>query len=430
MPSNFSREKLAEGIYFSSVRDEKFTGNRLCVSLITPLDEKTVSQNAIVPFLLRLGCKSCPDLTALNRRLGLLYGAQLYGDVTKFSDRQILSVSIKGIDSPLALHGEDMVRELVALLCDIVLDTVVENEGFSPAGTELERQNLLDTIEAEINDKRSWAQIRCVSLMFGGGVRALRPCGTTEGAAALTPQSAYSAYTRLLKTARIEAMFVGSGDIAPAREAFSARLLPLERESFLESEHEIPAPAGEIRYATEEMDISQSKLVLGFRCNSETEKDKFALRMLSAIYGGTPFSKLFVNVRERLGLCYYCSARYERGNDILMVSSGVEHDKKDAALGEILRQLETIRAGEITDEELVNTKLLMDTSFASVGDSLSSIEGWYLGQIIQGGQNPPEYEHELMNSVSKEDVIAAARSIVLDTVYFLTSKNKPEVESK
>lgn len=420
-PQAISREKIADGIYFSSVRDEKFTSNRLSVSFLTPLNADTVTENAIVPSILRLGCKSCPDFTVLNQRLGRLYGAQLYGDATKFGDRQILNVSIKGLDDRAALNGEDMVQELCALLCDIVLDPLTQGDGFCAENTALERQNLIDAIESEINDKRSYAQTRCVLLMFGGGPRGLRPFGTVERAKKITPQSALAAYRQLLGGAQIECMFVGSGQSGAAKDMMLCRFGAIERK-FLQPQGQPSTPApGAVKEKTEELDVSQSKLVLGFSSSPKNEEEMYALRMMGAMFGGTPFSKLFLNVREKLSLCYYCSARYERGNRIMLVSSGVEKEKKQAACDEILHQLEELRAGNFTAEELTNTKLALDTGFASVGDSLAALEGWYLSQIASGGENSPEYEREQMNAVSREAVIAAAKGISLDTVYFLTS---------
>ncbi|TCL43556.1 EF-P 5-aminopentanol modification-associated protein YfmF [Harryflintia acetispora] len=431
MDHGFKRERISDTIHFSHITDTKFKSNRISVCLITKLSPEKAAVNAVVPNILRLGCKSCPDFTALNRRLGRLYGARLYGDVTKYADKQILVVSIKGLDSRVTIHGEDMVRELSSLLCDIVLDPVIENGAFPEGATALERQNLIDTIESEINDKRVFARARCLELLFGGAPQAVRPYGDVEHAKAITPRSAYEAYCGLLKNARIELLFAGSGDPAAAKETLCARFAALDRPQAAPLGQPESAPAaGGIAQQTEPMDVSQSKLVMGFWCGDTDEQERYALRLMSAMYGGTPSSKLFLNVREKLSLCYYCASRYDKGNNILLVDSGVQAEKKEAAQAEILRQLEAIQNGEFTDEELQNTKLAMNTGFAATTDSLAGIESWYLTQILSGGENAPAYEQAKIAAVTRGQVVAAAKKVTLGAVYFLKENGEHKEESK
>ncbi len=421
MQNSFHREQVADGIYFSHVADSKFYSNCLSVSLIVPLAAETVTDNAVVPPVLRLGCRTCPDFTALNRRLGLLYGATLSSDVMRFGAYQVLSVSAKGLDRRVALRGEDMVRELCTLICDIVLDPLLLDGVFGKEQVELERHNLMDTILSEINDKRIYAQAQCHSLMFGDSPRALRPYGTVEQAQKITPLSAYEAYCRMLKTAQIELMFVGSGDYETALEAFRERFSGISREGVQKASPSVAELSGPVKERTETMEVNQSKLVMGFRCRPQDERSVYDLRLMSAMYGGTPFSKLFLNVREKLSLCYYCSSRYDRSNGTLLVSSGVEKDKKQAAYEEILRQLQALRDGEFTDEDLQNTVLAMNTGFAATGDSLYALENWYLTQILFGQQHSPEEERTVMQTLTREEVVEAARGTELDSVYFLTT---------
>lgn len=420
--NSFGREKIADGVYFSHVYDQKFYSNRISINLVVPLAAETAAEYAIVPSILRLGCRTCPDQTVLNRRLGLLYGASLDGGAASFGEMHVLSVFIKGIDRRVALHGENMAALLGELLCDVVLDPLVEDGGFRAGYTEIEKNNLIDTIESELNDKRVYAQNQCVSLLFGDSPRALRPYGTVESARRITPQSAYAAYRRLMETARIEILFVGSGDYEPALSLFRERFASLTR-SPAPVQRQAPVFPEKMLEQTEQLEVAQGKLVLAFSSSPKDERELSALRLMSAMYGGTPFSKLFLNVREKLSLCYYCSARYDRGNQLMMVSSGVEHEKKGEAYDEILRQLDALREGSFTDEEMKETLLLTNTSFASVGDSLYALGNWYLTQLLIGSESgvlSPAEEQERMAAVTREEVIAAARAVRLDAVYFLT----------
>ena len=180
MAGPFHRAAIAEGVSFAAVQDTKFKHNRLSVSMLMPLEEGKLSERAIVPYILRQGTRKYPDFTRLNERLSDLYGAALEANVDKFGSYQLLNLGMVGIDSRFAFDGEDMVKELANLLADILLDPYLENGAFSGKETELEKEYLKDTIEAEINDKRSYALMRCRSIMCQGEALALRKLGTIE----------------------------------------------------------------------------------------------------------------------------------------------------------------------------------------------------------------------------------------------------------
>ena len=423
MSYQLKRLPIGQGVYFSSISDPKFKHNRISVNFIVPLEEATASDNAIIPFLLRKGCKSCPDYTALEQKLCQLYGASLDADVSKFGQYQILSVSIQSVDDRFALNNENLSRDCAELLADIAFDPKISGGSFDELDFKLEQAFLIDTIAAEINDKRGYALTKCKSYMCQGEASAIRKYGDMESAKKITAKSAATAYRRLADTAAIEIMFVGSGSPDDALEIFSGLFAGMKRPETNYETCPRKATVDQVREYTEEMEISQSKLVMGFRTGETLPYDKLGpLRMMSALFGGTPFSRLFVNVREKLSLCYYCAARFDISNGILMVDSGVEAQNRPRAQEEILAQLEVLKKGEFTDQELASTKLAIVNSLRSTGDSLGGIESWYLTQILMGSNASPAQEVELMSKITKEQVVAAANKVTLDTVYFLTSK--------
>ena len=424
MSHRLERIKLAEGVYFSAVTDPKFKHNRISVNFITPLTAEEAANNAIVPFLLRRGCKSCPDYTTLERRLCQLYGAGLDADVLHFGKYQMLSVSIQCVDDRFALEGEQITHDCAALLADIAFDPCISEGSFDRQATARERQFILDSIAAEINEKRSYALMRCKQEMCAGEAAALRKYGSAETAAAITGQSAAQAYRNLVDNANIEIMFVGAGNPEAALVIFRDLFGGMHRSSF---EYELcsrkPAPA-QVREHLEEMELAQSKLVLGLRVDGdETDYDALRpIRMMTALYGGTPFSRLFNNVREKLSLCYYCAARYDGATGLMMVDCGIESENKQKAQEEILAQLEVMKKGEFTDEELNSTILALRGGAKAATDSLGGIESWYLVQILMNSNISPEQNAEAMSGITREQVIEAANRVHLDTVFFLKAK--------
>ncbi len=411
---------ISEGIRFSRISDEKFKSSRISLNLIVPLGSETASENAIQPLLWQKGCRSCPDFTLLNRRLDGMYGAALYGDVLKFGGYQILNLSISGLYDRFTMENRALVREYAELLCDLVLEPKIFDGRFDATDVATEKLNLLDTIDAEINDKRSYAVSRCLSYMYEGTNIAVKKLGERADAEKITPESAAAAYRRVIDTAAAEIVFVGCGGADDALEVFRSRLGGLSRHAISYDPEPPVIPEREPRFICESMDVTQGKLVMALRGRTELDaRGRLAARVVSAMLGGTAFSLLFKNVREKLSLCYYCLSRYDRGAGTLLLDSGVEAAKAEAARDAMLKQLDDIKEGRFSDDDFDHTLLAMRNSLRSVGDSLSSLEAWYSTQIFTGGGMSPDEEETLMRTLTREEIAEAASDFKLDTVFLL-----------
>ncbi|MEG0839620.1 MAG: pitrilysin family protein [Hydrogenoanaerobacterium sp.] len=423
MNNSMVRSQLCNGVFWSTVTDAKFKSNRISCNLVLPLCEETVSDTAIVPFILRKRFCECPDFTRLNERLCELYGASLDADVRKYGAYQILNVSIQTLDDRYTIDGEAITEKCAELAAGLLLSPYFVDGVFDEEDFKLEKQSLIDTIESEINDKRDYAVSRCRELLFKGEAFGIKRYGTKEQAEKITPKSATAAYHSAIKNASVEILFVGCGSQEPAKKIFKQRFEALERTPFVRTEASVKAARGQLMQQTDYMELSQSKLVLGFRTGDiKAGEDANAAKLMSALYGGTPFSRLFLNVREKESLCYYCAARLDKPTGSMLVDSGVEAKNKEKAQKEILKQLEVMKNGEFTAEELDNTKLALVNALKSSTDTLGGVESWYLTQILAGTDESPAQNAKEIAKVTREQIMHAAQGIKLDTVYFLTSK--------
>ena len=418
---------IADGIRFSRVSDEKFKSSRISVNLIVPLKKETASVNAILPLLWQKGCRSYPDFTMLNRHLDDMYGASLYGDILKFGGYQILTLSVSGLADRFTMENRKLVREYACLLCDLILDPKITDQAFDAKDIETEKLNLLDIIDSEINDKRTYSIGKCLSSMFEGTSSAIRKLGTRSDAENITPESAAAAYADVISNAAVEVLFVGCEGADDAYAVFAERFAHLTRTPIHYDPLPPVIPARITRYLSEKMEVTQGKLVMAFRGATDlSHREKLAVRVMSAMFGGTPFSLLFKGVREKLSLCYYCASRYDRGTGTLVVDSGVEFENAESARTEILRQFEDIKNGVFTDEDLTFTILAMKNSLRSIRDSLSSTESWYTTQLLTRSDLSPEDETALIDTITREEVVEAARHFELDTVFLLEGETTDE----
>ncbi len=420
MLGTLKRKQIGEGAFMNSVIEPKFKSDRISLCLVTPLEKEKATVNALVPFVLRKGCKSCPDFTKLNKKLAEMYGAILDADVAKHGDSQIIEVSIQFTDDRFAIGGESMTETAAKLLSDIVFEPNFDENGYFPEiDLELEREFLIDTIESDLNDKRVYAIGKALGLVFENEPFGVKRYGYVDDAKAITSESLAKAWRELVKTSRIEVFFAGPGDPEIAGKVFEERISSLERETVYSKPFEI-IDYSPLKEAEESMDIVQGKLVMVFRMGApKTEKEKNAARVLSALYGGTAFSKLFMNVREKMSLCYYADSHFDRGSGIMIVDCGIEFENREKAQAEIINQLELVAKGDFSDDELSDTKGAILNSLGSVGDTLYSVEGWYMSGIVEENITTPEEDKKAIDEVTREEVMKAAEKAKLAAVFFL-----------
>ena len=424
---NIKRFDLGEGINFTYIPYSKFKTVQLSICMFYPLDKETASGNAIIPNLLTHSCKKFPSLISLSKKLEELYGASISTDAEKIGDMQMIEISVQSIDNKFVPDGSDNTSEIAKLLCDMVFEPDTEGVNFKSENVELEKRQLREEILAEMNDKKVFARKRCIEIMCKGEKFGINTLGEIEDVDKIDSKTVYKAWKDLLSRSHVEIMLVGNGAYTKIADELKLRFQNINRENVFEYSSEIFAAKDEPREITEHKNIVQCKLVLGLRVKNKDEKINYpAMKIMNALLGGTPQSKLFVNVREKLSLCYYCSSRYLKHKRIMLIESGVEEKNITKAKEQILEQIKDIKLGNFSDTDLENTKLFITQGLGKIGDSLSAIGSWYLTQSIEKDIISPEEHIKEISSVTREDVIEAANKIALDTVYILSGKGEQE----
>lgn len=418
-----TRKELWPGVGLTAVHTTKFKNGVLGVRLLTPLRRETAALNALLPMVLRRGTRLHPDMESISAALDELYGAWIEPAVDKEGETQCVGFLAGVLDDAYTLGGEAVLEPAAALVGELLLDPAVVNGAFDPEYTAGERRNLIDQIRAVINDKRQYSLRRLTEEMCPDEAFGVSGLGDEASAAAITPESLWQHYQQLLRTARVELFYCGSAPVQRVEAAFAAALSALprgEREAAPACEVRA-APAGPVRTVEEAMEVTQGKLALGFRTGGVTVRSEEypAMLLFTELYGGSPTSRLFLNVREKLSLCYFASAGLSQVKGVILVSSGIEFDKYQQAREEILAQLEAVRQGAFEDWELEAARSGLISSLKSRLDSNGLMERYWRLQSVAGTQVAPEELARKLESVTREQVIQASRQVSLDTVYFL-----------
>ncbi len=410
--------EIADGVRLVSLKTDKFKTSRISFTMATPL-EGNISAKAILPYLLHRRCAEYPDFTAFNGMLDELYGAVVSASVSKLGENLLLSINMTAVDDRFALNGDKVTDECVELLTKLVFEPIVENDAFPENIVEEEKRLLCEKLEAEQNDKRHYAFDRCEQIMFANEVYGKNRLGTVEEISALTGKDIYLQWLDLLKTAKMQLTMVGSCEPVMVKNILTEKFAKIERNPIVR-ETEFFAGFPKPNYVCEALPVKQGKLVMGFRTGMRNADDNvYPMKVAVDIFGGGTYSKLFSVVREKMSLCYYCSASLYSQKGVVMIQSGIENDNEEKAKSEILNQLKEVAEGNFSNDDFSSSiKSLCDMRL-SVNDIPESLCGWYAAQVLRENPESPEEQVERFKAVDKTQVVRAAKTIMLDTVYML-----------
>lgn len=426
-----THKELMPGVHLTAVQTHKFKTCMLAVDLLTPISEAAASENALIPAVLRRGTERYPDMESLSAALDGLYGGSIEPVVRRKGSIQCIGFTASFLDDAYAPGQTQILEPAAALLGEMLLRPAMENGGFRTDYVESERANLIDRIRAQINEKRSYSILRLNQEVCGGTSCGIDRLGSERSAAAVTPVKLWERYQKLLGTAQVSLYYCGSAPLERVENALRCALDALAggARSPVSLEPLGPnAPKDAPRVVTEALDVTQGKLALGFRNGGNTlcSKDYPAFMVMNAIYGGTPTSKLFLNVREKLSLCYFASSMLDKFSAYLAVSSGIEFNKYNEAKAEILAQLDNCRTGKIEPWELEGGRRSVVSALQTSLDAQSRLEDYWLGQACAGLTETPEELALRVEAVTLDQVVACANALELDTVYFLKGREEQD----
>lgn len=419
---SINRLEIANGVYFNSIKDNRFKTSKISVSFIVPLTKETASVNALLSGVMTRTTSAYPDFTLLSKKLSDLYGAHLGGFVRKSGDNQIVTFSISGIDDKYAFKGDNISQDMCDLLCQIIFNPKLNGKSFSTEEILQEKRQLKDVIDSEFNDKRTYSVNQTEKILCKDEPYSISRYGTKEDIDKVTGEDLYNGWLSLLSNSRVEIFYVGDSPADMVQKSLKDNFSRYNRtESVLNNI--VRGNVTEVKEVKEEMELSQSKMILGFRTDvSDNTDNTMAMRLAVAMLGGTAHSKLFNNVREKLSLCYYCSSRFIKNKGLMLIESGVEKENIEKAKVAILKELEDLANGNFTDFEIEATKLSMCNSFITIADNEFGLETWYFSQVLSNQLSSVEDACKEVNAVTREEIVEMAKKLKLDTVYTLESK--------
>ncbi|MBS7105595.1 M16 family metallopeptidase [Faecalibacterium prausnitzii] len=421
------RTEIAPGVHLSWDPAQKFNRCRISIHFAFPARRETATAHALLPLLMERGYADCPDMTQMTKKLARLYGADLTVDARPLGANHNLCVSVTGIKDRFALEGEALTREYAALALGTAFHPYFVGGVFDPEAVTIEKQMLKKALEDEINEKRIYCQRQANREFFGSSPAGIRQEGYLDEVDGLTPEVLTEAYREMLRTASIELLVLGCGEAETeqVKQALLEELSHIGRAPLPLCEN-LAMPRQDAVRRVECFDTVQAKLCMLFTLGVPMRPDQMAaVRLAMALYGGSVTSRLFLNVRERDHLCYYCSSSFQSFTGSMAVNSGVEHADAARAEKAILKELDDLRSGPITAEELEDCRRSLLSGMAGIEDTLGGIETWYYMEVLRGGPvQTPDDARAALQAVTEEDVRTVLRQLTLSVSYLLTREEE------
>jgi predicted Zn-dependent peptidase len=418
--------RLAPAVDLTTIPTLRFNTVFIKAFVHQHLRRKDVTRTAIIPFLLRRGCRRFPTLRKLALQLESLFGAVLETDVVKLGERQLIEISLDVLGDTYLPSRTGNLQRALQLLCNLLLFPAEEKGAFKNEYVQQEKLNLKNQIRSLLDDKSALAARRHLECMCKNEPFALYHLGCEQDVEHLEPRQLWRHHQWLLKKHPID--FFIMGPVSPQK------VLRILKQCFTISRNRSPVkipdtlvhvPVSETRFVTEKHQVDQGKLILGYRTyTTPADDDDFVpLAMANVILGDTMASRLFMKVREQVGLAYYISSHLDRNKGLLRVFAGIDFDKADAVTRMVAEQIEQLAAGKISAQELEAARKTLRGRLLTLGDSPDSLIGSYLAWKVQGLKFDPQLLLEKIEQVSATDIQRASGKLKLDTVYFMCGDN-------
>ena len=411
-------EDLCKGVNFSYINSRKFKTAEISLSFFIPLNKRFASAFSLLISVLSDSCNKFKNFKDLSKQTEELYGACIDYNISKKGKYHILDLFVCAIDDRFTMNHENNINEMSEILCDLIFDPLIKNNSFDESVVSRKKLEISELIDSRMTDKRIWSMIQCKKAMFNNEPSGIDTLGEKSDINSISPSYLYEIYKKMLRESRIKIMMSSNSEYDNVIEMFKSRFSEINRDYFEFEKCDFIRPS-DIKYVNEKLDVQQCKLVMGFRSPFIKPDDTHVMSLSSAIFGALPTSRLFMSVREKMNLCYYCSSKFDSFNGSLFVESGIEQSNAEKAKNEILNQLKIMSESLVTDDEIKDAKNYLSQYATSISDTVSGLHNWYLSQYSCGLSESPEEFADKISKISKEDIKDCMSNVFLDTVYTL-----------
>lgn len=414
--------KAMTGYNIHIVKTDKYKTNTIVWKMKAPLKKEEATLRALLPYVLQSSSKEFPTTGKLRSYLDELYGASLYVDLAKKGEFHIISFSLEIANEKFLSDPTPLLKKAIEFLAGLLMKPNTDGSVFHKETVANEKRTLKQRIQSVYDDKMRYSNYRLIQEMCKDEPYSLHVHGDMDAVDTITAETLYDYYQIALKQDELDLYIIGDVNEDEVIEVVSEQLQFSERlPKIIDSSNYVSK--NNVNEVIEEQDVKQGKLNIGYRTNIKYgDEDYYALQVFNGVFGGFSHSKLFLNVREKASLAYYVTSRLESHKGLMMVMSGIDNKNYDQAIQIINEQMDAMKRGDFTEEEMEQTKAVIKNQLLETIDtSRGMVEILYHNVVSKKDISLDEWMQK-MDCVTKDDIVAVANKVKIDTVYFLTGK--------
>ena len=416
---SYNKVMLKEGITLHNINTDKFKTNLCAVFLTFPITYENATKSALIPLILKRGSKTLKTREEITGKLAEMYGAQFDCGIDKSGDNHVIKFYLESLNEDYLPEKENLLEKSIEVLLEIVFNPNIDNEEFNKEYIEQEKKNLEQIINSKIDNKSMYALNRCIEEMYKGKPYGVYKYGYTEKLKEITSKNLYEYYKNLIAKCKIDIFVSGNNDNVEEILKNNNIIKKInERKAEYETKGQLSNQNSE-KQIIDKMDVAQGKIALGLDLKLQNENSKYAAQVYNTILGGSANSKLFQNVREKASLAYTVSSSYIKLKSNIFIRAGIEIENYEKALGIIKKQLEDMKEGNFTEKEIEQAKRTLVAIINNITEEQDVEITYYYGQDLSERKISISEYKEMIEKVSKEDIIDVANSIKINTIYFL-----------
>lgn len=414
--------ELKKGIKLHIINTNKFKTNLISVFLTSKLSRETITKKALILSILRRGNNTLKTQEEINAKLEDLYGAECDCGIDKNGDNHISKFYIETLNDNYILNNENIFEEAIQVLFDIIFNPISENNKFKDEYFDGEKETLKQIIEARKDNKRAYSTIRCIEEMYKDEPYGLYKYGYVEDLEKITNEELFEEYKNLINNSKIDIFVSGNIDEQKVEEIFKNNKYIKE---LCKREYVLPEEVNkenETKTVIEKTNVAQGNLNIGMKVNNISKDDVAKVAVYNAVLGGGANSKLFQNVREKASLAYSAGSMFIKTKKTIIIKCGIDPENYEKTLKIVNKQLDDMKNGDFSEEDMNKAKELIVASCKSMQDEQDSELSYYFNKELNDEKTTIEEYIKDVQAVSKEDVINVANNVKTDTIYFLTKE--------
>ena len=411
------------------INEKKFKSISFNLNFFVQLDNDMITKNAILASVISKSTKRYTTQKDIEKTLYGLYGAKYDVNIEKFGDTFNVSFMVEFINKEFLPNKEDVLEDCLKFLYEAVFNPYIENESFNIDVFEREKEFILNRIKERKDDKIKYAIERTDELVFKGEPFGNSTLGKEEDVEKISSKDIYEQYKFLIDNSYVN--FVVSGNLEgyeniekQITEVFEGKIKNSKNIEELKTtlkDLDENIEDKKLKEISEKQETTQSVLTMAMKLDEIKQKDLYTLLVYNALLGGTPNSKLFRNFREKESLAYTVRSRYNRFKNFFVIYAGIQKTNYDRAIIVLKEQLDSIKNGDISEEEISSAIESLVSDILEYKDSNIVLAKILTINLFYYKNNEVGIEEMIksIKSVTKENIVEISKKIYIDTVYLL-----------